>query len=57
MTDGPDIDNYKETFAVIGILFKIEKESHPFVEKLNTEDLGHIEALNLDELFDSPEPQ
>ena len=57
LTDGPDMENYKETFAVIGILFKIEAESHPFVEKLNIEDLGHIESLNLGELFDSPEPK
>ena len=51
------MDNYKETFAVIGILFKIDKESHPFVEKLNIEDMGHIETLNLDMLFDKPEPK
>jgi hypothetical protein len=35
LVDGPDMDNYKETFAVIGILFKLDKESHPFVKKLN----------------------
>ena len=52
LTDGPDMDNYKETFGVIGILFKIEEHSHPFIEKLNIEDMGHIQSLNLAELFD-----
>ena len=49
------MDNYKETFAVIGILFKIDKESHPFVESLNIIEMSHIPELNLGMLFDEPE--
>lgn len=49
------MDNYKEQFGVVGILFKLDKESHPFVKKLNIQSMGSIEKLNLIEAFDSTE--
>lgn len=33
-------------------MFKIAPESHHFIEKLKTEDLGLIEKLNYNEMFD-----
>jgi len=51
LIDGPDKANYKEQLAVIGILFKIEEESHPFVERLRCEDFGNIENIHFAELF------
>jgi carbonic anhydrase len=51
LIDGPDHEYYNETLAVIGIIFKLADESHPFVRKLRTEDLGNIENIHFDELF------
>lgn len=36
-------------------MFKVDEKSdksHPFIEKLRTEDLGYIDTLNYNELFD-----
>lgn len=44
-------ENYRLNLAVIGILFQKAEESHPFVQKLRTEDLGHIEEIHFGELF------
>lgn len=46
LIDGPDHETYKEQLAVVGIIFKLADESHPFIKKINAEDLGHIEAVN-----------
>lgn len=51
LIDGPDHETYKEQLAVVGIIFKKAEESHPFVKKLRSEDLGHIENINFNELF------
>ena len=51
MIDGPNIDTYPEILAVIGVMFKLDEKSHPFIEKLRHEDLGHIERINYNELF------
>jgi carbonic anhydrase len=52
LRDGPaDYKSYKETLAVVAILFKVEKTSHPFIQKLKPEDFGHIERINFSELF------
>ena len=52
LVDGPaDYKSYKETLAVVGILFKIDKVSHPFIEKLKPENFGHIDKINLAELL------
>ena len=55
MLDGPTSDEYKEQLAVIGFIFKLDKESHPFIKKLNIKDMSPIESLNIIELFDLPE--
>lgn len=51
LIDGPDHETYKEQLAVVGIVFKLAEESHPFIKKMNAEDLGHIETINFLELF------
>lgn len=52
LVDGPEgFKDYKETLAVVAILFKIDKESHPFIQKLKPLDFGHIDRLNFSELF------
>lgn len=51
LIDGPDHETYKEQLAVVGILLKVAEESHHFVQKLRSEDLGHIENINFRELF------
>ena len=36
LAGGPgDWNSYKDKYAVVGVLFKVEKYSHPFIEKLN----------------------
>jgi len=55
LVDGPDYKEYKEHLAVIGFFFKIEEESHPFIQKLRPLDFGPIESINFDELFQSLE--
>ena len=52
LTDGPSgFETYKERLAVVAILFKVEKQSHPFIQKLKPEDFGHIDKINFNELF------
>lgn len=48
-----DWENYRLNLAVIGVIFKKAEVSHPFVEKLRTEDLGHIENIHFSELFNT----
>ena len=57
LCDGPDWQNFKETLAVVSIIFKEDKYSHPFVEKLRVEDKGHIESINFEELFNIKEDE
>jgi hypothetical protein len=38
---------------VVGIIFTLDEESHPFIKKLNAKDLGHIESINFLELFNT----
>lgn len=45
------VSNYKETLAVVAFLFKIDKESHPFIKKLRPQDFGHIEKISFNELL------
>jgi len=51
LIDGPSFEIYKEKLAVVGIILKIGEESHPFVKKLRSEDLGNIEKINFTEIF------
>lgn len=55
LVDGPPgfKENYHETLAVIGFLFKVDSYSHPFIEKLRPMDFGNIEQVNFNELFQS----
>lgn len=46
-------ENYRLNLAVVGILFKKSAVSHPFVEKMRTSDLGHIESIHFSELFNT----
>lgn len=48
---GPNWENYKWPLAVVGILFRLSEKSHPFVEKLHTEENKSIDYLNLRNLF------
>jgi carbonic anhydrase len=45
-------ESYKQTLAVVGVIFKVGAQSHPFIEKLRIDDLGHIDRANVNELFD-----
>jgi carbonic anhydrase len=45
-------ESYKQTLAVIGVIFKVGNQSHPFIEKLRIDDLGQIDRANVNELFD-----
>lgn len=38
---------------MVGVFFKVGTQSHPFIEKLRIEDLGHIDRANINELFDT----
>jgi carbonic anhydrase len=52
LTGGPgDWKSYKDTLAVVGVLFKVDKVSHPFIEKLNPIDFQPIEKINFAELL------
>ena len=48
---GPEWEKYKQSLAVIGILFVESEKSHPFVERLHIEDMGRIDYINLKKLF------
>ena len=57
MVDGPKgWKDYKETLAVVGVLFKEADYSHPFIEKLRPLDFGLIEEINFDQLFETLTP-
>jgi len=56
LIDGPNHETYKEQLAVVGIIFKLSDESHPFIHKIRTEDLGQIETINFNELFSTLTP-
>lgn len=56
LMDGPNWKEYKETLAVVGVLFKEDEYSHPFIEKLRPLDFGLIERINFAELFDTLAP-
>ncbi len=51
--DGPNWKNYKDTLAVVGILFKEDSYSHPFIEKLRPMDFGMIDEINFYDLFET----
>lgn len=52
LVDGPEgFKDYKETLAVVAVLFRVDRESHPFIEKLKPMDFGHIDRINFSELF------
>ncbi len=51
LVDGPNFHEYKESLAVIGFFFKVEDQSHPFIEKLRPLDFGHIDKISFNELF------
>ena len=53
LVDGPNWKNYKDTLAVVGILFKENTYSHPFIEKLRPMDFGMINDINFYELFET----
>ena len=53
LVDGPNWKNYKDTLAVVGILFKEDTYSHPFIEKLRPMDFGMIDDINFYELFET----
>lgn len=60
LVDGPNWKNYNDTLAVVGILFKEDTYSHPFIEKLRPMDFGMISDINFYELFetlDAPLPK
>jgi carbonic anhydrase len=46
-----EFEMYRHNLAVVGVIFKKSEVSHPFVTKLKSEDLGHIESINFSELF------
>lgn len=48
---GPNYQNYKQQLGVIGILFRKSEKSHPFVQRLQIEDMGRIDYINLRNLF------
>jgi carbonic anhydrase len=57
LVDGPaGWKDYKETLAVVGVLFKEADYSHPFIEKLRPLDFGLIEKINFAEMFDTLAP-
>jgi len=57
LVDGPgDWKKYKETLAVVGVLFKEDTYSHPFIDKLRPMDFGLIEEINFYELFETIAP-
>lgn len=52
LVGGPDDwKHYNETLAVIGFFFKVDEESHPFIEKLRPLDFGPIGKISFDEIF------
>jgi carbonic anhydrase len=54
LVGGPEnYQDYKETLAVVGIMFKVAEKSHPFIEKLRPMDFGRIDQISFNELFDS----
>ena len=48
---GEAISSYKESLAVTAFLFKVAKESHPFIKKLRPEDFGHIDRIDFSDLL------
>ena len=54
LVDGPKgWKEYKETLAVVGVLFKVADYSHPFIEKLRPLDFGLIEEISFADMFDT----
>ena len=54
LIDGPEdllVNQFPNTLAVIGIMFQLADESHPFLNTLRIEDLGVIENTNPADLF------
>ena len=47
------LDKYKETLAVVGVMFKVADRSHPFIDKLCIDDFYTIESLDFNELFET----
>ena len=46
-----DISNNKDSLAVLGFLFKLAPESHPFITKMRPHDFGPIHKINFGELL------
>ena len=51
LVDGPDKESLKEKYAVVGILFKIDKITHPVLRNMNIDTLAPVKDLKLSELF------
>lgn len=51
LVDGPDYQNYHERLAVVAVLFKLDKTSHRFIQKIKPETFGHIEPCCFSELL------
>ena len=57
LVDGPNYQEYNDTLAVVGFMFKLDTVSHPFIEKLRPLDFGPIDKINFAELFDTLETE
>ena len=53
LIDGPDYQKYNDKLAVIGVLFRVEAESHPIFDQMQLEERGTIENFDLSVLFES----
>ena len=51
LVDGPDHSSYHMKAAVVGVVFAISNENHPFIEDLNPEDLENLQAADFNKLF------
>ena len=52
LVGGPgDWKAFKDCYAVVGVLFKVDKISHPFIQKLNPMDFSPIDKINFAELL------
>ncbi len=53
LVDGPEgWKDYNEKLAVVGVLFRVDKKSHPFIDRIRVQDFGEIASVNLSELVD-----
>jgi carbonic anhydrase len=50
-TEEEDANKYKDSLAVLGFLFKLNKKSHPFITKMRPHDFGPIPKINFGDLL------